>query len=87
MNVVELTNVSRKDSPIYYRQFYSGTAVLQLIDKTVNAAMDFQVEYKPTGHIEVNITALDPVDYPLLPLQKEIKQFIWTLASEGKLPN
>ncbi|MCL2205024.1 MAG: hypothetical protein FWB82_00645 [Treponema sp.] len=87
MKVVELTNVSRKDFPIYYRRHYSGIAVLELVNKTVNAALDFQIEHKPTGHVEVSITAMDHVDYPLVPLRKEIKRFIGTLDSDGKLPN
>jgi hypothetical protein len=27
------------------------------------------------------------VDYPLVPLQKELKKYIGSLDSEGKLPN
>ena len=88
MKVVELKNVVRKDVPIYYRRLYTGIAVLELInDIPVEIPLDFQIEHKPTGNTEISITSMGKVDYPLLPLQKELKQFIDTMDSSRKLPN
>jgi len=88
MKVLEIKNLARKDVPIYYRRLYSGIAVLDLIKEIIDVPLDFQIEHKPTGHIEISITSkIEEVDYPLIPLKKEIKRFIGTLDSSGKLPN
>ena len=86
MRIIEIKNISRKDVPIYYRRFYSGVVVLELINKPMETGLDFMIEHKPTGQVEINTTLLDKVDYPLVPLQKELKKFIGALDSDGKLP-
>ena len=86
MKVIEIKNVVRKDIPIYYRRLYNGLLVLDLLGKNVEVALDFQIEHLPTGMSEVAIISMGKVDYPLVPLQKELKQFISTLDSNGKLP-
>ena len=87
MKVVEINNIVRKDFPIYYRRLYTGLAVIELLNKLNNVSLDFQIEHKPTGQVETTITRMDNVDYPLVPLQKELKHFISALDSGGKLPN
>ncbi|MCL2320162.1 MAG: hypothetical protein FWC45_08755 [Treponema sp.] len=87
MKVVEIKNIIRKDVPIYYRRLYSGIAVMELINDPVEIPLDFQIEQKPTGHVEIGVTLSKKVDYPLVPLQKELKSFIGALDSNGKLPN
>ena len=87
MKVVEIKDLSRKDVPIYYRRLYSGVAVLELISTVVDVALDFQIEHKPTGQVEITITAMEQVDYPVVPLRNAIKRYIGTLDSDGKLPD
>ena len=87
MKIIEIKNIVRKDVPIYYRRLYTGLAVLDVLNKTVEASLDFQIEHKPTGQIEISITRMDEVDYPLIPLQKEIRNHIGSLDSSGKLPD
>ena len=87
MRIVEIKNIVRKDVPIYYRRLYSGIAVLELLSKPVEIPLDFQIEHKPTGQTEINITLSGVLDYPLVPLYKELKNYIGTLDSSGKLPN
>ncbi|MCL2129125.1 MAG: hypothetical protein FWH35_08830 [Treponema sp.] len=86
MKIVEIRNIERKDVPIYYRRLYSGTAVLELMSKPIETRLDFQIEQKPTGHSEIGITLSDKIDYPLVPLHKELKNFIGALDTDGKLP-
>jgi len=86
MKITEIKNIVRKDVPIYYRRLYSGIAVMELINKPMEIPLDFQIEQKPTGQIDIGITLLENVDYPLIPLQKELKRFIGDLDSGGKLP-
>jgi len=87
MKIIEIKNMTRKEFPIYYRRFYSGTAVMEFVNKPVEFPLDFQIEHKPTGQIEIAITMAQNVDYPLVPLQRELKKFIGALDSGGKLPS
>ena len=87
MKIIDIKNIERKDVPIYYRRLYSGIALLELINKLVEVPLDFQIEHKPTGQKEVGITLVGQVDYPLVPLHKELKSFIGALDSGGKLPS
>jgi hypothetical protein len=87
MKVTEIRDIVRKDVPIYYRRIYSGIAMMEMINKLVEVPLDFQIEQKPTGHTEIGITLSQQVDYPLVPLHKELKRFIGTLDSGGQLPD
>jgi len=86
MRIIEIKNVTRKDMPIYYRRFYSGVVVLELVNKPVEFPIDWQIENKATGQTEIAISLAQSVDYPLVPLQKELKKYIASLDSDGKLP-
>jgi hypothetical protein len=87
MKVVTLKDMIRKDVPIYYRMLYTGVAVIEMNDKQKDYRLDFSIEYKPTGQKEITITFIDEVDYPLVPLNKELKNYILTLETNGGLPN
>ena len=87
MKIIEMKNLERKDVPIYYRRLYSGIAVMQVINKIVEARLEFQIEHKPTGQIEIMITFLEDVEYPLVPLKRELIRYIGGLDSDRKLPN
>ena len=86
MKIIEIKNIVRKDVPIYYRRLYTGIAVLELVNKPLEVPLDFQIEHKPTGQTEIGITLSENVNYPLVPLHKELKNFIGVLDSSGKLP-
>jgi hypothetical protein len=87
MQVVEIKDIVRKELPIYYRRLYSGIAVMKLMDKLVEIPMDFQIEHKPTGLLDINLTLSEKVDYPLIPIQKELKKIIGDLENDRKLPD
>jgi hypothetical protein len=87
MKILEIKNIVRKDVPIYYRRFYSGTVVLELVKQSLEAPVEFQIEHTPTGQTKTSVTLPKKLDYPLIPLVKELKKFISALDSEGKLPN
>ena len=86
MKITAIKDLIRKDVPIYYRRLFSGTLVIEIINKTVESQVDFTIETKPTGINEVIINRMDSVDYPLLPLMKEIKKFLSRLDETGGLP-
>jgi hypothetical protein len=79
--------MTRKEFPIYYRRFYAGIAVMELVNGNIETPLEFQIELKPTGSKEIALTLSEKVDYPLVPLQKELKKHINALDAEGKLPN
>ncbi|MDR0656201.1 MAG: hypothetical protein LBG22_07800 [Treponema sp.] len=86
MKILEFKNITRKDVPIYYRNVFSGTVVLELVNKSVDVSLDFSIEKKPTGHKEIIVTLNEKVDYPLVPLMKELKKYIDNLDDSGALP-
>ncbi|MDR0410097.1 MAG: hypothetical protein LBH18_06870 [Spirochaetaceae bacterium] len=86
MTIIEIKDMIRKDVPIYYRRAYSGNAVVEIAGKTENMHTDWTIETTPLGTKETTITLTDKIDYPLVPLIKELKKKIEHLDSEGKLP-
>ena len=87
MRIIAIKDLIRKDVPIYYRRLYSGTLVIEIFTSTVESHIDFTMETKPTGISEVIINKIDEVDYPLLPLIKEVKKFLSVLDDTGGLPS
>jgi hypothetical protein len=86
MRILEIKSIIRKDVPIYYRRLYAGVLILDIAGKTIESNIEFTLETKPTGVNEVIVNAMEPVDYPLLPLSKEVKKFISLLDENGGLP-
>jgi hypothetical protein len=86
MKIIAVKDIIRKDVPIYYRRHFSGVAVLELLNKSLDRRIDFMIETKPTGAKEISLSLIDPVDYPLTPLIKELKAFVISLDDEGGLP-
>ena len=88
MRVVNVKDIIRKDVPIYYRLLFTGVAVLELTGGNVSDyRIDFSIETKPTGHKEINVSFLDDIHYPLIPVVRELKTFIGTMHSNGTLPD
>jgi len=87
MNVVAIKDIVRKDIPIYYRLLYTGVAAIELSGKEANYRIDFSIEIKPTGKKEIAVTFLDEVDYPLVPVMREMKKAIEFMHSNGELPD
>jgi hypothetical protein len=86
MKITAMRELIRKDVPIYYRRIFSGIVVIDMVNKTVESRIDFTIETKPTGLNEVIINNMQAVDYPLLPLRREIKKYISVLDETGGLP-
>ena len=86
MKVITIKDMIRKDVPIYYRMLYTGVAVIELNKGPQNFRIDFSIETKPTGQKEIIVTFIDKIDYPLVPLTKELKQYIGELDANEGLP-
>ena len=87
MQIIEIKNIIRKELPIYYRRLYTGIAVMNLLNKPVEVSLEFQIEHKPTGEMDINLNLTEQIDYPLVPLHRELKKHIVDLDSGGKLPD
>ena len=87
MKVISIKDMIRKDVPIYYRKLYTGVAVIEMNDKSVDYRIDFSIEYKPTGQKEISVTFIDTIDYPLVPVNKELKAYILELENNCALPD
>ncbi|MCL2442146.1 MAG: hypothetical protein FWD13_01615 [Treponema sp.] len=87
MKIISIKDMIRKDVPIYYRKLYTGVAVIELNKDPADFRIDFSIEIKPTGHKEVNVSFIDTIDYPLIPVTKELKQYILDLESVDGLPD
>jgi len=86
MKVINIKDMIRKDVPIYYRKLYTGVAVIEFNKGPEDFRIDFSIEIKPTGHKEVNVSFIDAIDYPLIPVTKELKQLITQLEDDDGLP-
>jgi translation initiation factor 1 (eIF-1/SUI1) len=86
MTVIEIKEIERKDAPIYYRRVYEGRAVVEAVGKTSDSRITWKIETSPLGMKETVVKMIDSIDYPLIPLLKELKKKIEYLDSEGKLP-
>jgi len=87
MKIITLKDMIRKDVPIYYRKLYTSVAVIELNGKQNEYRIDFSMEIKPTGQKEFNVNFIDAVDYPLVPLVKELKHYIAELEAADGLPD
>jgi hypothetical protein len=87
MKINALKDVIRKDVPIYYRRLYTGVAVIEMTKGPVNYRVDFTIETKPTGQKDITVSFIDRIDYPLIPLNREIKEFIDNMDIAGGLPD
>jgi hypothetical protein len=87
MKVVTVKDIIRKDVPIYYRLLYTGVAVIDLTKGPANYRIDFTIEIKPTGLKEISVTFLDNIEYPLIPIIKELKVLIDKMHEDELLPD
>ena len=86
MKIVCIKDMIRKDVPIYYRMLYTGVAVIDFGSGPCDYRIDFSVEYKPTGAKEITVTFIDTIDYPLIPVTRELKNHILELENANGLP-
>jgi len=87
MKVVSIKDMIRKDVPIYYRKLYTGVAVIEMTKGPSDYRIDFSIEYKPTGQKEITVSFIDAIDYPLVPVNKELKNYILELDNADGLPD
>lgn len=86
MKILEVKDISRKETHIYYRRVFNGTAVLELMHKPVSKRIEFIIETTPLGKKNITVSLVDHVEYPLMPLIHGLRTKIAELDAEGALP-
>ncbi|HAW85810.1 MAG: hypothetical protein A2087_10395 [Spirochaetes bacterium GWD1_61_31] len=86
MKVIDLTNLRRKDAPVLYRKVYYADAIVEVMADSLSLPIEFVVEHKPLGGVEIRVTLIDDIDYPILPIINHLKLHISELQSNGALP-
>ena len=75
MELIGISDIKKKDTLIYYRNQYEGTALFSLVmNKQASVKFNSTVEMLPTGQRDVTVELLESIDYPLLPIIKLLKQ-------------
>ncbi|HOX31898.1 MAG TPA: hypothetical protein PLB91_06170 [Spirochaetales bacterium] len=60
--------------------------MLESFEGRAEAAISFTLEQKPLGPPDISLRVLDPVDWPLLPVVRVLREYVAALDREGKLP-
>ena len=85
MKVLGLNNIVREEGVIYYRKYFTAICEIELPLRTIATPISFTVEMSPLGEKKIDITFLESIEYPLLPILKILKEMIKKLDYEVKL--
>ena len=87
MDLVEIKNIMKKDSPLHYREEFSALAVFNnvKIQKIIEMPVEFSFESNAFGKKNVEVFLKKSIDYPLLPLKNSIKDYILSLDKQRKI--
>jgi hypothetical protein len=86
MEIISLENVVRKESHIYYRREFKADAIIEIMSRKKNVPVEFVLEHKPTGGIDVSASITGDIEYPMVPLVNKLKLFIAELDKQRTLP-
>lgn len=87
IRVLELRDLTRRESAIHYRRQYSANAVLaHIATESQTIAVSFVIEQSATGTSNVTIDIARSLDYPLLPATRVLRDYILAMEKQGKLP-
>jgi hypothetical protein len=86
MEIISLENVVRKESHIFYRREFTADAIIEIMNRQKNVPVEFILEHKPTGGIDVSASITGDIEYPMVPLVNKLKQFIAGLDKQRALP-
>ncbi len=86
MKLTRVDDITRKPVALHYRNEYAANAVFGLTDgKSLVRRIEFIVEMNPLGAKDIRVKFLDPIDYPLIPILKSLKDEIRSLDRKGVL--
>lgn len=86
MKVLEITDIVKKDIPLHYRNEFSGNAHFKSPQSNnIVKSLEFTLERSALGQLDISINLLEDIDYPLIPVIKNLKNFILQMEKEGRL--
>lgn len=86
MQLTQISDIVKKKAALHYRNEYSAKAIFDLTDgKVLSRRIEFVVEMSPLGSKDIRINFVDPIDYPLVPVLKSLKDEILVLDRKGTL--
>ena len=87
MKVLELHSITKEDGYLYYIHHYKAQAKIEFLANVVDVPISFTVEMNPLGIRTVDLDPLPKdIDYPVIPLNKSLKEFIDVMARDDQLP-
>ena len=86
MKVVELRELSRRESPVFYIKELTAVAVVEWNQRQSESDVAITLEHKPLGPPDVRVHFLDAVDGPTVPLIHAIRDFVVDMERSGRLP-
>ena len=87
MTVLRLNDITRKEDGLYYRRKFSASAEYELPSgHNEDGKIEFIIETSPLGQNSISVKLIDPVNYPVLPVKRALKEYINDLDMAGMLP-
>ena len=83
MEVIELKDIAKKDMAIDYRRVYTATAVMNIAGMPVEKQIEMALEHTPMGVVDIKVSLLEDLDYPLIPVIKKITEKARDLQKAG----
>ncbi|MDA8410012.1 MAG: hypothetical protein M0001_06430 [Treponema sp.] len=86
MKVVEIRSLARKETGLFYRREFSGTAVLETRGQSGEYPLSFVIESRPIGAPDISVYLEADPAWPLVPVVTSIKHLVREMDRDGKLP-
>lgn len=84
--MLDLKDLQKKDLAIDYRRVFTGTAVIEITSgSTVEKKIQVDLESTPFGKDHIRVSLLENIDFPLVPVLREIKAYVTKLNEKGQL--
>ena len=86
MKVIELKEINKKDSPLHYRNEFSGSALFEIKgQEQTEIPVAFTIEHTATGMIHISVKVMSRINYPLVPVINALKKHIGIMHDARKL--
>ncbi|MEI6385306.1 MAG: hypothetical protein WCQ50_01640 [Spirochaetota bacterium] len=86
MKVMELRELTRKETGIYYRREFRGQAVLESLGELSELPLSFIIENQPVGPPEISFAFDTEPTWPIVPVISSLKHLVREMDKTGLLP-
>jgi len=85
MKIHEIRNLTKKETPLHYRNEYTGSLVYSAGKIEEEAIIEFTLERTATGNLDISVSFPTSIHYPLVPALKKAKDYISSMEKKGRL--